>query len=263
MKFLLALTLFFATNIHAQCIQNVNCAAEAPVDPGNIRPAPPITNLSDFPLQFASHFEAEKNYYHCAEGIAIMGAEIVKRVPGFQPSVLGDYVSSRVNQDCTGKIQIYSTSQDDPRLGVCSIFENQITAEINYRLCQTNNIQYWDYLQQLYAQEEQLNNKCSIAPKLVDGKHRGNLWKPTADPKARCKNGTTVLLDAKYSGINQLELLDKSCNKVASAEYFGLYQNSRPRFCFKFPGNKFGEESVYLSFSSQILKVENASKRED
>lgn len=212
-----------------------------------------------FPL-FKDHLDAEGNYYHMLEGLAIMTLEIQKRIPDFQGFPLSIFLD-RQYQDCRGKGQIYSQSDELPYMGVCFIFADQADAESNYKFGVTTYYQYWDLLQKLLKSEAQTS--CSSAGLFKDGAHRGNLWKPQADPNARCKNGTTVLLGEQYQGIDQLDLLDKSCNKVASAQYFGLYENKRPRFCFPFPGSKFGNESVYLSFSSELKKVENASNRED
>jgi hypothetical protein len=209
---------------------------------------------------FASHLDAEGNYYHMLEGLAIMTLEIQKRQPEFQGFPLSIFVD-RQYQDCTNAPgQIYSQEESNPKIGVCFVFANQEEAESNYSFGVTTYYQYWDLLQKLLKAESQTS--CSSAGLFRDGKFKDNLWKPTADPKARCKNGTTVLLGEQYKGINQLDLLDKNCNKVASAQYFGLVGN-RERFCFPFPGSKFGNESVYLSFSSELKKVENASNRED
>ena len=209
---------------------------------------------------FASHLDAEGNYFHLLEGLAIMTIEIQKRLPDFQGFPLSIF-TDRQYQDCSGKGIIYHQEESNPNIGVCFIFSSQQEAESNYSFGVTTYYQYWNKLQGLLKSEAQTS--CDSAGLFRDGANKGNLWKPTADPKARCANGTTVLLDSKYNGINQLDLLDKSCNKVASAQYFGLYENKRPRFCFNFAGNKFGNDPVYLSFSSELKKVENASNRED
>jgi len=236
-------------------------------------------DMPEMPL-FASHLDAEGNYFHCAEGIALWGGLIKQLEPSFEPVLPSDYVNTRINQDCSGKIQIYSTQEDDINTpfnesiyGVCSIFKDQQEAEKKYLACQLTNYQYWDKLQSL---QKAAKGACASPSMLKDGANRGNLWKPIADPKARCKNGTTVLLDPKYADVTKLSLLASSqkdkglstgeLGDVGLAEYFG-FVGSRPRFCFRFPGSKFGPNPVYLSFTSngqgQCLKVGNASNRED
>jgi hypothetical protein len=194
------------------------------------------------------------------EGLAILTIEIQKRIPDFQGFPLSIFLD-RQYQDCRpAPGQIYSQDEALPHIGVCFVFASQAEAESNYSFGVTTYFQYWDLLQKLLKAEAQTS--CSSAGLFRDGAFSGNLWKPVADPKARCKNGTTVLLAERYSGITQLDLLDKNCKKVASADYFGFVGN-RPRFCFPFPGARFGNDSVFLSFSSELKKVENASNRED
>lgn len=261
MKIKLFLTLVFGlliiNNAYAACnpVTFEGCFC-SPSDPSGCKVEEPEQEL------FASQLDAEGSYYHMLEGLAIMTLEIQKRIPDFKGFPL-DIFLDRQYQDCRNAPgQIYSQDEQKPYLGVCFIFKNKQDAESNYKFGVTTYYQYWDLLQKLLKSESQTS--CSSAGLFRDGKGSGNLWKPTADPKARCKNGTTVLLDKKYKGINQLDLLDKNCNKVASAEYFGFFQNERPRFCFvNLPGSKFGSDSVYLSFSSELKKVENASQRED
>ena len=212
-------------------------------------------------FRFPSHYEAEGNHFHMLEGLAIMTLEIQKREPEFRGFPISIFTTDRQYKDCTGKGIIYHQEESNPNIGVCFAFVDQREAEINYDLGLDTYDQYWRKLQALLRAEA--TTSCDSAGLFRDGAHKGNLWKPVADPNARCRNGTTVLLDEKYNGIDSLDLLDKNCNKVASAQYFGLYDNSRPRFCFNFAGNKFGNDPVYLSFSSELKKVENASNRED
>lgn len=269
MKVLLSiLILCFSSIVSAQCFNgaNGNCPAEMPPEPEFVNPAGPVIIFSPAPvtLLFDSHEETERHYYHCAEGIALWGDLIKQSEPAFEGVLPKNYVETRINQDCTGKLKIYSTSEDDPKLGVCSLFEDQEIAQINYDLCKTTNFQYWDKLQSLMSKPKEA---CANPMQLADGAHRGNLSKPTADPGARCRNGWTVLLDSKYKDTTKLSLLDKNGEDKGLAEYFGFYQGSRPRFCFHFPGSKFGNDPVYFTFMSagqgQCLKVKNASQRED
>jgi hypothetical protein len=263
---LIIASFLFSALVQAQCIQgpNGNCEAERPQEPTNIEPAPPIINLGgeqvSKPFLFKDHLDAEGNYFHMLEGLAILTIEIQKRIPDFQGFPLSIFLD-RQYQDCRpAPGQIYSQDEALPYIGVCFVFASQAEAESNYSFGVTTYFQYWDLLQKLLKAEAQTS--CSSAGLFRDGAFTGNLWKPVADPKARCKNGTTVLLAERYSGITQLDLLDKNCKKVASADYFGFVGN-RPRFCFNFPGARFGNDSVYLSFSSELKKVENASNRED
>ena len=238
-------------------------------------PSTPDACIVEQPYQplFASHLDAEGNYFHCAEGIALWGNLIKQLEPSFEAVLPSDYVASRVNQDCTGKLQIYQTDESNSALGVCSVFADQAEAEIKYSACKVTNFQYWDKLSKL---RDAAKGACANPSILKDGANRGNLWKPIADPKAKCKNGTTVLLDSKYKDVTRLSLLASSqkdkglstgeLGDVGLAEYFG-FVGSRPRFCFHFPGSKFGPNPVYVSFTSngegRCLKVGNATNRED
>lgn len=253
----LAIVLFslFASNAQAACnpvtFEGCFCTAN---DSSGCKPEEPYMPL------FKDHKDAEGNYFHMIEGLAILTIEIQKREPDFKGRDLKDFID-RQYQDCRFTPgQIYSQSDEFPYMGVCFIFASQQEAEGHYSSGLTTYYQYWNKLQALLRAEAQTS--CSSAGLFRDGAFSGNLWKPVADPVARCMNGTTVLLAEKYLGINQLDLLDKSCNKVATAKYLGTVGN-RPRFCFNFPGSKFGNDPVYLSFSSELKKVENASNRED
>ena len=220
---------------------------------------------------FDSHLDAEGNYFHMLEGLAIMTIEIQKRLPDFQGFPLSIF-TDRQYQDCSGKGIIYHQEESNPNIGVCFVFANQQEAESNYSFGVTTYYQYWDKLQGLLKSEAQTS--CDSAGLFRDGREK-NLYKPDSDIGARCtfevregnkivrKAGVTVLLDERYNGINQLDVLDQSCNKLYSFSYFGLYENKRPRFCLLKEKSVFNSESVYLSFSSELKKVENASNRED
>lgn len=219
---------------------------------------------------FDSHLDAEGHYFHMLEGLAIMTLEIQKREPEFKGFPLSIF-TDRQYQDCSNSAGIiYHQEESNPSIGVCFIFSSQQEAEDNYSFSVTTYYQYWNLLQDLLRAEA--TTSCDSAGLFRDGANKGNLWKSVADPNARCVGGTTILLKSEYQGINSLDILDSKCSKVMSAEYFGLYENSRPRFCAKFKNEegeiisaskKFGSDSVYLSFSSELKKVENASNRED
>lgn len=253
---------FFSTFVSAECdpITFEGCA-------GNTIEGAQVEHPSG--SLFDSHLDAEGNYFHMLEGLAIMTIEIQKRLPDFQGFPLSIF-TDRQYQDCTGKGIIYNQEESNPNIGVCFIFSSRQEAESNYSFGVTTYYQYWNLLQALLRAEA--TTSCDSAGLFRDGANKGNLWKPVADPNARCNGGTTILLKSEYQGINSLDVLDSSCKKVASAEYFGLYENSRPRFCAKFKNEKgevvsaskkFNGESIFLSFSSELKKVENASNRED
>jgi hypothetical protein len=156
----------------------------------------------------------------------------------------------------------------DGRPKTCSTFDATLdNLKGHYSACYAT---VKDFEKQIDDCRNQLNPILNDTLPCIDaGKvaKSGWLWKPTADPKARCKNGTTVLMSKSLQGVDKLELLDANGAPLANAEYFGLYSGSRPRFCFRFPGSKFGNSSVLLKYSEKgaamCKRVANASKREE
>lgn len=257
------LSILLSASVSAQCIQGVDCPAE----PNSQQ----LLDLLCSPKIFAgydsigaiqcgrfdSHVEAEQHYYHCQEGIAIMGAAIIQLDPKFIPVLSVDDFIARVKPSCSG-FEIYPDSH------ICNLFSSHREAEANYSACRTTNFQYWDYLQELQASQVPA---CQDGGDFFDGAYQGALWKPQADPKARCKNGTTILLPSSYaSSVSSGEILDVNYNKLNDVEYFGL-TGGRPRFCLRKAGAEFGEVSLVFRYKvngvDECRIVQNASKRED
>lgn len=254
MRKLIAFILLSSSVVSAQSF-------EPPIEypSGICLPGFPLVNPPTHPehcSRFTTHEEAERNWYHCAEGVAIMGAAIYQLNNKFVPVLSTEDFARLSGNECEQEIY--------PDSGICYSFSSHLEAEQNYASCRTTNFQYWDYLQKLQLEAK---GACANPKPLKDGANKGNLSKPNADPVAKCKNGWTVLLDSQYQDVTKLTLLDKDKKDRGVAEYFGFYQGNRPRFCFRFPGSKFGNDPVYFSFTSsaqgQCLKVTNASQRED
>jgi hypothetical protein len=188
--FVLASLLSF--NAQAQCISgpNGNCGAEQPQEPSEVNPAPPVIDLGGEPVSkpflFSSHLDAEGNYFHMLEGLAIMTLEIQKRIPDFQGFPLSIFLD-RQYQDCRqAPGQIYSQDEALPHIGVCFVFASQAEAESNYSFGVTTYYQYWDLLQKLIVPVEKACND--------KGWKNGNVWKPTSD----VANNGVVILERRY-----------------------------------------------------------------
>lgn len=261
MRNLIAFILLSASVVNAQSF-------EPPIEypAGICLPGFPLVNPPTHPehcSRFATHEEAERNWYHCAEGVAIMGAAIYQLDNKFIPVLSTEDFAKLSGNECGQEIY--------PNSGICYSFPTHLKAEQDYAACRTTNFQYWDYLQKLQAQTKEV---CLNPKPVKDGANKGNLYKPDADPNARCtfvsggkkQSGITILLDSKYQDANKMEILDIN-GKSTGVSYFGFYQSSRPRFCAYVDNARYGTNPIYLSFMSagqaQCLKVSNASLRED
>lgn len=166
-----------------------------------------------------------------------------------------------VKAGCTG-FELYSDSM------LCNQFGSHQEAEQHYYHCSLNNYQ-------LALRNGELEAKCGYgapsasvcmdAGKVADG---GGLWKPVADPKARCKNGTTILLDKKYDGVDAMQILDNNKQFIMDATYYGKLADGRPRFCAEGrPGSSFGSGPIYTKYNSNGISecrlVSNPANRED
>lgn len=255
MKALISFLLFLPSILFAQSF-------EPPIEypSGICLPGFPIVSPPKHPndcSKFASHEEAERNWYHAAEGIAIMGAAIYQLDNKFRPVLSTEDFAKLSGNKCNKEIY--------PDSGICYQFSSHLEAEQNYSYARTTNYQYWDYLQKLM--QEPIKPACQDGGDFFDGAYQGALWKPTADPKAKCKNGTTILLPSSYaSSVNSGEVLDVNYNKLNSVEYFGL-TGGRPRFCLRKAGAEFGNVSLVFRYKvngvDECRVVNNASKRED
>lgn len=157
-----------------------------------------------------------------------------------------------VEPACPGGFEIYEGS------GICNQFPSHVSAEQNYYHCSLNNFQLYLENQSLKLELEKKN-----IPNFADGANRGNLWKPEADPKARCKGGTTILLDQKYS-VSSIDILDSNFNKIKSPSNFGTISDGRPRFCAEgMNGASFGAGPIYIKVGELLFRVNNPANRED
>jgi hypothetical protein len=155
-----------------------------------------------------------------------------------------------------------------PDSGICSKFGGHVEAEQNYYHCSLNNYQ-------LALRNGELEAKCgygapsaSVCMDVGAVKDGGGLWKPTADPKARCSGGTTILLDKKYDGVDAMQILDSNKQFIMDASYYGKLADGRPRFCAEGrPGSSFGSGPIYTKYNSngvsECRSVSNPSNRED
>jgi len=153
---------------------------------------------------------------------------------------------------CPDGFEIYEGS------GICNQFPSHVSAEQNYYHCSLNNYQLWlenaDLKRQLQVRD---------IPDFKDGAGKGRLWKPEADPKARCKGGTTILLESGNS-TKSIDILDSSFNKIKSPSNFGQLADGRPRFCAeRMNGASFGSGPIFIQVGEKIFKVNNPANRED
>lgn len=172
---------------------------------------------------------------------------------------------SRIARDqvmCGSGFEIYPDSQ------ICNKFGSHVEAEQNYYHCSLNNYQ-------LALRNGELEAKCGhgapSASTCVDQGSIGSgngLWKPEADPKAKCKGGTTILLDQKYEAVTQIQILDSNKEFVLEPAYFGKLSDGRPRFCAEGrPGSSFNPGPIYIKYNSnginECRSVRDPSKREE
>jgi hypothetical protein len=157
-----------------------------------------------------------------------------------------------VEPACPSGFEIYEGS------GICNQFPTHVSAEQNYYHCSLNNFQ-------LYLENADLKRQLEARniPDFKDGANKGNLWKPEADPKARCKGGTTILLDQKYSA-SSIDILDSNFNKIKSPSNFGKLDDGRPRFCAEgMNGASFGNGPLFIQVGELRFRVNNPANRED
>ena len=157
-----------------------------------------------------------------------------------------------VEPACPDGFEIYEGS------GICNQFPTHVSAEQNYYHCSLNNFQ-------LYLENADLKRQLEARniTDFKDGANKGNLWKPEADPKARCKGGTTILLDQKYSA-SSIDILDSNFNKIKSPSNFGKLDDGRPRFCAEgMNGASFGSGPIFIQVADKIFRVDNPSNRAD
>lgn len=141
----------------------------------------------------------------------------------------------------------------------CNIFKNYIEASVDHWHCN----EYLRQLKDLYEKESFVGLKvCTEKGPIKDGSG-GFLWKAVADPKARCKNGTTILLSKDQASIKEIELLDANQSFIFKPAYYGLLSDGRPRFCAEGrPGSSF-KGPLLVKYGADCKTVVNPANRED
>lgn len=220
--------------------------------------------------QFPSFEEAERNFYHCQEGIAIMGAAINMLKPSFVPVLSTEDFDARAGQDCSSSFEIY------PDSGICPFHATHKEAEWGYINCQTTNYQYWDYLQFLIKQPLDVFAKmdCVDAGSIRDG--AGNfLWKPLGDPNALCRGRAAVLSEpllADFVPVGLFEkglfIYDSAGELIGDGFYKGNSNGNRPSYCTDRAGASYDSQPIYVKFLVKdapafCKRVDNPSSRED
>lgn len=265
MSFQVQLLVFLPFSEAQSCLitpQGSNCA-ENPSEPSNVNPAPPEIVMPDVPL-FSTHQEAERNYYHCEEGVAIMGAAIVQLLPTFIPVLSTEDFVARAGQVCVSpKFEIY------PDSGICNAFESQEVTEEKYKACRTTNFQYWDLLVSLQKPVTPPVPPCMDGGDFFDGKFSGALWKPVGDPKASCRNRTVVILPPEYAAITEqeIEILDVNFKQIDKGIRKVNLEKGRPVWCTSRVGSQYGNQSLVVRYKvngvDECRTVQDPSKRED
>jgi hypothetical protein len=157
-----------------------------------------------------------------------------------------------VEPACPDGFEIYEGS------GICSQFPSHVSAEQNYYHCGLNNYQLW-------LANADLKRQLAVRniPNFADGANRGRLWKPEADPTARCKGGTTILLESGNPATT-IDILDSNLIKIKTPSNFGKLDDGRPRFCAEgMAGASFGSGPIFIQAGGQLYRVNNPANRED
>lgn len=225
---------------------------------------------------FLDYADAERNFYHCQEGVAIMGAAINKLDPSFIPVLSTEVFDTRAGNDCSQSFEIY------PDSGICPFHSSWERAEIGHDACTLTNFQYWDYLQFLMKQALEPSFPFVDAGSMRDGS--GNfLYKPLGDENASCRGravvGGEAALEIPFSasfvdreasrGVN---LYDVQGNNVGYGWYKGRSNGNRPFYCLSDSGSRLNEltqglglwvEYIITDAPSFGKFVENPTRRED
>lgn len=161
-------------------------------------------------------------------------------------------VIERLEPTCPNGVEIYEGS------GICNQFPSHVSAEQNYYHCSLNNYQ-------LYLENADLKRQLDLmnVPNFADGANRGRLWKPEADPKARCAGGTTILLESG-SPIRNIGIFDQFRRNIKRPPFYNVLSDGRPRFCAEgMAGASFGSGPIFIQVGDQLYRVNNPANRED
>lgn len=219
-----------------------------------INPMPPVINEincpddwflfagSCRPFLFNSHLEAEQHYYHCALGVAIWGDMIKAEKPEFEPIDVSSIITPLNPFICYG-FEIYPDSQ------LCSKFQNQYNAELNYAACQMTNFQYWVEL-------AKLTNKPKPTPPENCNRFGGkNIWKA----KSETRPTSVIVLDSSYCADDRILddmkpidiwLEDIYGNKIDNGSYRHCNRHNENRLHYDFQRGS-GEAVVVLSYEDE------------
>ena len=187
----------------------------------------------------------------------------------------GRDVNYYLDQVKAGKISVARLKKDIDLCGlgfeiypdtkICSQFKDHQEAEQHYYHSKLTVFQLSDANQKLQAScgsTPPTAKLCVDQGSIKDGSG-GFLWKAEADPKARCKNGTTILLAKDQASITEIELLDVNQNMIFKPSYFGKLDDGRPRFCAEGrPGSSFSGP-LYVKYGQNCKTVSNPAVRED
>lgn len=192
------------------------------------------------PFLFKSHLEAEQNYYHCAWGVEIWGKMIKAERPEFIPFDVTSIITPLNPFICYG-FEIYPDSQ------LCSHFQNQYNAELNYAACQMTNFQYWNELQAL------TNRPKPTPPKNCKRFGGDNVWKAKSETWV---NDSALVLASSYCVSDRslddmrpidIWLEDIYGNKIDSGWY---------RHCNRHNGNRLHYNFRRIDSNRQVLTGE-------
>lgn len=175
---------------------------------------------------FLDHADAERNYYHCQEGVAIMGAAINQIDPSFVPVLSTEDFSKRAGNDCSDSFEIY------PDSGICPYHDSWKEAEIGHDACTLTNFQYWDYLQ--YLMNMVPHEKACDDLGWGGAPNNQARWKP----KSESNGNVVVLLPNEYcsdvfgaSGAFGPTYLPKISNMRVEDALGGVIDRGRLRHC--------------------------------
>ena len=144
-------------------------------------------------------------------------------------------------------------------------FLTHLESEVNYYHCFLNNYQLTvanGALQQMCGMTIPISQACMEEGDIKDG-GGGFLWKAEADPKARCKGGTTILLPASID-LQEVFILDDKKEIIFKPSYYGKLDDGRPRFCAeRRPGASFNPGPIWLKYGNKCKSIANPGVRND
>lgn len=228
---------------------------------------------------FLDYLDAERNFYHCQEGVAIMGAAIYQLDNSFIPVLSTEEFAARSQASNVGQPnEIYPSS------GILPFHNSWVEAEVGHDACTLTNFQYWDYLQFLMKQAEEVKFPFVDAGKFADGRN-GFLYKPLGDENASCRGRATVGGDSALNGFipfpasfvdrpesRGVNVYDVNANLIGYGWFKGYSNPDRPFYCLSDSGSRLNELSQGLGLWVEFIIrdapsfgkfVTDPTKRED